>query len=173
MGALQQIMGMQNKDVETGAMGVLSDHNGAYQARMDFARLAGLPDPSQYFVDPSSPQAKQAMQQARQQAMQQAQQQLQQQQEMMQFQYAMMTDMEKVKAEAKLMSQQMADQAKLLQKQLDIAERMFGHQVDLTKIEADLDQQDAEREVDVMQATASRALERSKVVAMRNRGGAQ
>ena len=51
LGALQAVLQQQAQDAKAGLVGILSDAKGAYQARLDMARLAGLPSPEQYFVE--------------------------------------------------------------------------------------------------------------------------
>ena len=162
IGVLQNIIQQQTADSQAGMMGVLVDQNGMYQARVDLARMAGLPTPEQYYVDPSSPQAQQAQQAAQQQAQQAQQQQMQQQQEMMRFQYKMLTDIEKVKAEAKLVSDQMKDQTDKLKMYLQQAEKMFSHRVKLAELEQETDVADAQLAIDEMQAVASLATARAQ-----------
>jgi hypothetical protein len=67
-----------------------------------------------------------------------------------------MSDLERIKAEAKLQAQQMQEQSKALAEQLRMAERMFGHRVDLAKAQGDWDQQEAQRDVDQLQAETRR-----------------
>jgi hypothetical protein len=159
--ALQQTA----QDAQTGKTGITSDVHGEYRARIDLLRLAGLPNPEGYFVDPKSQQSQQAQQAAQQAAQQQAQDQLQAQQQMMQFQYALMTDVERVKGEMALARQQMQEQSKQMLEamkmetermklHLDQAQRMFGHRVQIAGIEADLDKAEAQREVDQLQRRA-------------------
>jgi hypothetical protein len=180
--ALQQVTQAQMSDMQTGQAGVMSDLNGQYQARIDMARLGGLPQPEQYFVDPSSPQAQQAQQQAAEQAQQAQQAQQQQAQEQMQFQYSLMMDMEKIKAESKLQAQQMADQTKQMQVQtqammaqmadqtkklqahLDHAAQMFGHRVDIAELELQTDQGEAQREIDALQGAGKMRLDALKTI---------
>jgi hypothetical protein len=83
---------------------------------------------------------------------------------MMQFQYSLMTDIERVKAEAKLQAQQMADQAKQVQAMLQQAEKMFGHRKDLAIAQSDLDAKEAQRDIDAMQAEAERKLKAGEAI---------
>jgi len=158
IGALQAIKADHAQDQQSGMQGIMSSPETLYRARVDLLRLSGIPNPEQYYIDPSSPQAQQAMQQQQQSAQQQAQEAQQKEQQMMQFQYSLMTDIEKVKAEAKLQAQQMADEIKKMQAMMQQAERMFGHRKDLAIAQADLDAQEAQRDIDAMQAEAERKL---------------
>ena len=150
--SLGMLYQQQTQDGLEGRGGVLSNLDTLYRTRIDMARLAGLPNPEQYVVDPQSPQAQQAQQQMAQQGQQQQQMQQQKEQQMMQFQYQLMTDIEKVKGEFKLQSDQMKNMADQLKAQMDMAQKMFGHRVDLVGIEADTDQAEAQQEIDRMQA---------------------
>ena len=163
IGALQAVLQHHAEDAQLGRTGMLTDPNGLYQARLDMARLAGLPSPEAYYVDPKSQQSQQAQQQAAQQAQQQAAQAQQEKQQMMQFQYSMMTDIEKVKAEAKLQAQQMAEQSKAMQKQMEMMEKFFGHRKDLAIAQKDWDEAEAQRDVDVLQAEADRRVQLASV----------
>jgi len=149
--ALQGVIGMQAQDDQAGATDILNSEAAKYQARVDFARMAGLPNPQQYFRDPSSPEAQQVKQGRAQQAEQQAQQQQQMAMQQMEFQYKLMTDIERVKAEANLAKQQLVEEGKKMQAMLSQAEKMFGHRVDLAKTEVELDQAEAQREVNALQ----------------------
>ena len=79
--ALRQVIGMQVQLMESGGEGELVDKGALYSALMDWCRAATLENPDQYFIDPSSEQAQQAIAGKQ----QQAQQQQEMQQMMMQF----------------------------------------------------------------------------------------
>jgi len=143
------------QDQQTGQAGILSDSNATYQARVDMARMSGLPNPEQYYVNPASPEAQQAQQAQAQQAQQQQEQQMQMQQQNMEFQYNLMSTIEQIKADAKIQAQQMAEQTKWMQTQAQLAEKMFGHRVDLAGIEQEADSDEAQREIDRLQAVRS------------------
>lgn len=145
--SLNDIQATQANDVQMGQMGILVDYNALYQTRVDKARLAGLPNPEQYFLNPASPQAQQMLQQNAQQAQAQAQQQMQQQQEMLQFQYRLMTDIERVRNEGKVQQQLLQNQIA----QLDAAIKLFSERVNLVKVEAEIDQEEARLEIDRLQ----------------------
>jgi hypothetical protein len=163
MGALQQIMGMHGQDLQAGKVGILSSDVEVYRARVDFARLAGLPNPDQYCINPQSPQAQQAAQAMQQQAQQAQQAQMEQAQQSMQFQYSLMTDIEKVKGQFALERQQMQEQSKQMmeqmramleqqKQQLDTMTKMMGHRVKLAEIDADMDAEEGKREAQILQA---------------------
>jgi hypothetical protein len=93
----------------------------------------------------------------------------QKEQQMMQFQYGLLTDVEKVKAEANLVKQQLIEQNKAQLQQMELqakrmealmkqAEQMFGHRKDLAIAQGEWDQQEAQRDIDTMQAEADRKL---------------
>jgi len=93
--ALQGIMQTQMTAVQAGKDGTLVTEQNLYNTAVDLVRMAGLPDPSQYFTDPASPQAQQAAQQKQQAAQQQAQ--IAQQAAQAQLQVPL--DMERIKAQ--------------------------------------------------------------------------
>jgi hypothetical protein len=174
MGALQSVMQMHASDQQNGKVGILSSDIEVYRARVDFARLAGLPNPEQYYINPQSPEAQQAMQGMAQQAQQAQQAQMEQQQQMMRFQYSLMTDVEKVKGEFAIAKQQLADQAKAqleqqktlieeMRAQLDAMTKVMGHRVKLAEIEGNLDAEEAKQEIDLLQGERKAAVELAKV----------
>lgn len=180
MQALGQIQQDHTQLMQTGQTGVLVDLNGVYQAKVDFARLAGLPDPTQYYLDPQSPESQQAQQAAQQAAQQQAQQAQQQQQQMLQFQYSLMTDIERVKNEGRMQAEQMKQQTEqmklMFQEQkayMDNALNMFAQRVKLAEIEQKGDQVEAQQEIDRLQGAGKTRIERDKVQAIRDRGAQQ
>jgi hypothetical protein len=108
------------------------------------ARMAGLPGPEQYYRDPASPEAQQARQAISQQEQQQQQMQHEMQIQQMQFQYSLLTDVEKVKGEFKAQSDQ-------LKAMID----MFAQRVKLAEVEQKGDQTEAQQEIDRLQVVAS------------------
>jgi len=150
--ALQAVQQDHMTDAQAGTVGVLSSLQSAYRARVDRARLGGLPNPEQYYVDPTSQEAQMAQQQAAQQAEQQAMQQQQLQQQQMQYQYQLMTDIEKVKGEFKLAQQRMDEQAKLIREQMQMLDKLLGHRTKLAELEQKQNQAEAQREIDLLQA---------------------
>jgi hypothetical protein len=163
--ALQMALQASAQDAQSGKTGITTDMQGEYRARVDLLRLAGLPNPESYFVDPKSEQSQRAQQAAQQAQAQQAQQAQEQQQQMMQFQYSLMTDIERMKGEMALARQQMQEQSKQMLEAMKVeternkmhlqqAEKMFGHRVDIASIEAELDKAEAKAEVDKLQRRA-------------------
>lgn len=73
--ALLQVLQMQQSAMQAGLSGVLTGTQQLYNTVTDFCRLAGLDNPSQYWINPASPEAQQAAQMAGMQAQQAAQQQ--------------------------------------------------------------------------------------------------
>lgn len=73
-GALMQILNSQIQLAERGMDEVLVNIDGFYAVLMDWARANEIANPEQYFRDPQSPEAQQALQQKQQQAQQQDQQ---------------------------------------------------------------------------------------------------
>ena len=78
MGALQGVMAQQQEMLKAGKTELVTNQN-LYNTVVDFARLAGLPNASQYWVDPVSQEGMMLAQQ-KQQSQQAAQQQQQEQQ---------------------------------------------------------------------------------------------
>ena len=70
--AVLTVLQMQNDLVEKGLGGIVTDASKMYNALTDYCRMAGLDNPAQYWIDPTSPQAQQAGQQQAMEAQQQA-----------------------------------------------------------------------------------------------------
>ena len=155
MGALQMIGQDQTALAQGGKEGILVDDAAVYQARVDMARMAGLPTPEQYYVDPQSQQAQQAAQAMAQQAQQAQEMQMQQQQEMQQFQYSLITDVEKVKGEYKLQSDQMKMQMDTMRQQMDMIQKTMDQRIKMAEIDASVDAEEGKREIDKLQAVTS------------------
>ena len=94
--ALTQIIGIQREDAQ-GPFAVLSDPMGAYEARIDLARCAGLQDPGQYFVSPESPEGQAAAQRAAQMAEQERMVAMMQQRQLYEMQIAITAMQEETK----------------------------------------------------------------------------
>lgn len=73
MAALDKILQSQIGLAQMGMDNVLVTVDGFYKALMDWARVAEIPNPEQYFLDPLSPQARQAAQEKAQAAQAEAQ----------------------------------------------------------------------------------------------------
>lgn len=154
LGALQGVLAAHAQDAQTGKAGILSTERNTYQARLDMARLAGLPQPEQYFQDPDSQEAQLARQNMAQQA-QAAQQQEQQIQILTaELQYRLMTDVERIKSDAKIAAQKMAEDTKAMSAKLDAIMKLMGHEVKLVEIEQKGDVQEAQQEIDRLQLKA-------------------
>lgn len=69
--ALGMVVQQQKEQRELGQDGVLVNNDGVYRALTDFARMVGLASPDQYWINPQSPQSKQAAQMKMKQAMEQ------------------------------------------------------------------------------------------------------
>ena len=61
--ALLQVLGLQKEAMANGFANVLTGPAQLYNSVTDFCRLAGLDNPSQYWINPGSPEAQQAAQQ--------------------------------------------------------------------------------------------------------------
>jgi hypothetical protein len=150
--ALQAIMMRQSEDLAAGQDGIIVDPDAQYQARLDLGRMAGLSYPEKYWVDPQSPEAQQAAQQKAQAADQQQQMQAQQMQMQQAAQYQLLTDLERIKAQSKEQSDSMRAELEAMKAHLTHVSDMLGHRIDLAKVEADVDEQDARIEIDRIQA---------------------
>jgi hypothetical protein len=58
--ALTSVLGQQQNLMQQGLNGVMTDAARVYNAMCDWLRASDLPDPDQYFIDPSSDEAKAA-----------------------------------------------------------------------------------------------------------------
>ena len=155
VGILSGVLQQQQQDVQQGMNGITVDMNGVYQARLDILRLSGIPNPEQYWVDPQSQQSQQAQQAQAQQA-EQAQQQAQQQaQAQMEFQYRMLTDIERIRAESRSQIAQLETSQKTLSDQMSNAIKIFSERVELAGIEQQADATEAQQEIDRLQAVRS------------------
>jgi len=67
-GAVAQVQAQQQLAIQGGLDGVLVGNPQLHCAATDFARLMGLPAPEQYWIDPESPEAQQALKQKQEQA---------------------------------------------------------------------------------------------------------
>jgi len=76
LSALSQVLGQLQGMMSTGGNGVITDTQRIYSAMSDWIRAANLGPPDQYLIDPSSPEAQQALQQQAQEQQLQAQEQL-------------------------------------------------------------------------------------------------
>lgn len=84
--ALSQVLGQQQTMMQQGLDGVMVDKARIYNCICDWLRANDIPDPDQYVIDPSSPQAQEAAQRNAQNAQQQQQQAVQVQQRLVQMQ---------------------------------------------------------------------------------------
>ena len=71
---LEQVIALQKDVMQNGLSGQLTDPSRAYQAIIDHGHASMLPNPEQYWIDPSSDAAQQAAQEAQAQEAQQGQQ---------------------------------------------------------------------------------------------------
>lgn len=70
--ALMVFIQMSMQLLQSPMAGQLVDLSGVHKAMADWLKMAGVDNPDQYLIDPTSPQAQQAAQQAQQQAQQQS-----------------------------------------------------------------------------------------------------
>ncbi len=123
-GALRELIEIQRQD-SAGPYATLVSPSAAYEARIDLARNAGLDEPTQYWVDPESPEGQQAAQQAAQRAMEDRQ-------------AAMMAN--QMQYQTMLAITQMQEQTKRMSDQSDAVEgamdRFVKFVTEMTKIEA-------------------------------------
>jgi hypothetical protein len=147
--ALQAVIQYQMQALQTGQDGVLVSLPNLHAALLDLSRMGGLPAPEQYWTDPSSQEAQAAAQQKAQAAQQQAQ--LQQQAAQAQMQVPI--EMERIRAEAKRDTQAMQNELGMMKAMLDQALGFFAQRVKLADVETKTSQQEAQREIDKLQAT--------------------
>ena len=122
---LMQVIQQQQMDAE-GAFGILVDYRTMYEARVDLARISGLTNPSQYWVDPDSPEAQQAAQAQQEQAAQQQQMMAQQQQQMIQMQMqavAMQEETKRLRIQQEALEAERDRVATMLQKAEETAQK--------------------------------------------------
>jgi len=152
-GALSGVVQMQSTDAEQGLNGILFDLDAQYQARVDLARLAGLVNAEQYFLNPKS-EASQQAQQAQQQAQQQQQAEAQQQaQQSMEFQHNLMMGMESMKAESRIAIAQMQEEGSQQRAEMDQMIKLFQSKIDLAELEQKQNKDESQLEIDRLQAT--------------------
>ena len=154
LAALGQVLQQHAADMQVGMTGILSDDTGNYQARLDMARLSGLAQPERYFVDPRSKEAMAAKQQKEQAAAAAADAQREAALMEADLQYRLMTDIERIKADAKLAAQTQAEQTKLLTAKLDAIGNLLNARVKLADIETKVDLAGAQQEIDRLQMQA-------------------
>lgn len=85
--ALSAVISQQQQAMQQGGAGIITDLGRIYAAMSDWIRSNDLGDPTEYLINPNSPEAQQAQQQQAQQAQQQQQQMEQMQQQMIQMQH--------------------------------------------------------------------------------------
>ena len=66
--ALNQVIQAQSGFMQSGLDGILTDPGGMHNAILDWSRANGLENPEQYWTDPASPEAQQAIQSKQEQA---------------------------------------------------------------------------------------------------------
>lgn len=97
LAALDLVIDVQRADSQDGKFALLSDPMGAYEARMDLTRAAGLSDPGQYWVDPESPEGQAAQELVAEQAEQERMVALMQQRQLYETQIAITAMQEETK----------------------------------------------------------------------------
>lgn len=144
--ALGQINQQQMMAMGNGMDGILVSPVQIYQTLIDQVRMAGLPSPEQYWINPASPEAQQAAQ-AKQQA---AQQQAQIQQQAAQQQLQVPITMEQIKAKGTVESAQIRSESQkeietlkaqnaLLQANMDMIQKTFDQRLKLIELNAKYD----------------------------------
>jgi hypothetical protein len=132
-GALIQILGQQTQALQQFGPGVLVDAAKFHNTLTDYARMAGLGNVEQYWIDPDSPDSQQAAQANAQQAKEQQDKLDQQQSQMMQMQQAIIQMQEETKRMKATMDQQLG-YAKLREDQRqhteDVATRITELELD-------------------------------------------
>jgi hypothetical protein len=112
--ALDKILTQQLQAMSSGADDVLTDYTKIHKALLDQARAAGLNAPEQYWINPQSDEAIEAMKGKAQSAQQQQQMQQQQMQQMAQLQIQLQQMQEETKRQGNQMDMQ-AKQAEYIQ----------------------------------------------------------
>ncbi len=138
--ALGLVVQQQNEQREKGQDGVLIDNNGVYRALTDFAKMVGLANPAQYWINPQSPQAKQAAQMKMKQAMERQQAMKKQQDQLIQLQEGMVAMQEETKR-LKAMLDRQTNQEKIFEDRrqhtedtaTDLLELELEHEQELNK----------------------------------------
>lgn len=160
--ALMAIGQAQQQAMQQGLTGQLVGLPQIYQTAVDIGRMAGLPSPEQYWIDPESQQSQQAQQAAAQQA-QQAQQMAQAQQQqavqLAQMQATSLQQVEQIRSQNDLQLQAMKNQMDRMKTMLSHQEAMFAQRVKLLGIEVQTDAADAQRGIDEMQEDRVRVVE--------------
>ncbi len=109
MGALDRVFMQQTEMVKAGKEGELVTNATIHQTLVDYARMAGLPQPEQYWVDPQSPQAIKAMEAKQKNAEEQAAKMEAAQQKVIDLQEMVIREQERTKRMQALLKQQEAD----------------------------------------------------------------
>jgi len=151
-GALNSVIQQQDADAEKGLNGILFDLDSAYQARVDLAQLAGLPNPQQYFLNPKSDASQQAQQQQAEAAQQQQAMAQQQQQEQMQFQHNLLLGVEQLKADNRQAIAELQEEGRNQRAEMENLLSMFGEKVNLAELEQKADADESQAEIDRLQA---------------------
>ena len=104
--ALGVILDQQLQAMQSGADDVLTDYRNIYRALIDQAKAAGLNAPEQYWINPESPEAMQALQGKAQSAQQNLEFQQQQAQQMAQLQVMLQGMQEETKRQGQMLDMQ-------------------------------------------------------------------
>jgi len=143
---MQQVMSgiVQNLTALAEKGSVIANEAKLHEALVDQVRYAGISDPSQYYVDPQSPEGQQAAQQKQQAAQQQAAAQEQATRE----QLMVPLQMEEIRAQGRLQQQAMQNQQKVIEQQAQLVAEMKQHTdklaLDYDKLAAELAKYNAE-----------------------------
>ncbi len=154
-GALNAVIQQQDADAEKGLNGILYDLDSAYQARVDLAQLAGLPNPQQYYLNPKSDSSQQAQQQQAESQAAQQQMAQQQQQEQMQFQHNLLLGVEQLKADNRQAIAELQEEGKAARAEMDQMLKLFSEKVNLAELEQNADTNEAQLEIDRLQTATS------------------
>lgn len=138
--AIAQMVQQQQLVLQTGGSGLLVNLPDMYRAQIEYAKLAGVPNPERYWTDPESPESQQAAQMQAVAAQQQAQKQEQMAMQAMQVPL----QVEQMKSESELIKQHVEGQQDITLEEMRLKQKYFdtvlksqadGRALDIKEIE--------------------------------------
>lgn len=141
-GAVGQVIQQQNEAADRGLDSVLVALPQMHKARVDYARLMGVPFAEKYWVNPMSPEAEQASQQKQQEAQQQQQMQMQMAQQQHQMQMELLMAVEQVKAQSDARAAQMKAELDTYKADLSHIQKVVDQQLKLIELNANYDNEE-------------------------------
>jgi len=146
-GALESVIAKQVQAMENGLAGQLVGLQQVHRALVDQGRMADLPSPEQYWIDPQSPDAQQAAQQA-QQAQDESE---QQQQQLALMQYQILPQVEQIKAQSRAQIQEMQSAVETMKMLMEQQTKELDARIKLLDIETRVAPSDAASGIDALQ----------------------